>query len=118
MHLYPVIYGCPKGLPSEKSNIASASVSKLSLSPNPSSKFVRSISLIVCTALEDPPVIVSFLRNTPSTFDILSSLVTLFHSLTLAVAPLVPPVIISLNWKLPTASLAAGGAIAMVGGVV
>ena len=42
--------------------------------------------------------------NTPSTFDILSSLVVLFQSLTLAVAPLVPPVITSLNWKLPTAS--------------
>ena len=62
----------------------------------------------VTEMLEDPPVIVSFLRNTPSTFDILSSLVTLFHSLTLAVAPLVPPVIISLNWKLPTASLEVG----------
>ena len=56
--------------------------------------------------------------NTPSTFDILSSLVVLFQSLTLAVAPLVPPVITSLNWKLPTASLAAGGAIAIVGTVV
>ena len=118
MHLYPVIYGCPKGLPSEKSNIASASVSNPSLSPKPSSKLVRSISLMVWTAPDDPPVISSFLKNIHSTFDILSSLVTLFQSRTLAVAPLVPPVIISLNWKLPDASLAAGGAIAIVGGVV
>ena len=60
-------------------------------------------------------MIASFLRKVPSTFDILSSLVTLFQSLTLAVAPLVPPVITSLNWKFPDASLAAGGAIDMVG---
>ena len=78
---------------------------------------MRSISLIVWTAPDVPPVIASFLKKVPSTFDILSSLVTLFQSLTLAVAPLVPPVIISLNWKFPDASLAAGGAIKMVGGV-
>ena len=41
------------------SKIASACSSNSSFSPNPSSKLVKSISLIKCDAPEDDPVIVS-----------------------------------------------------------
>ena len=82
---------------SEKSKIASACSSNSSFSPNPSSKFVRSITLIKCDALEDEPVIVSPDLNVPVILYISNSFVTAFQVLTLAVAPLVPPVIVSLN---------------------
>ena len=83
---------------SEKSKIASACSSNSSFSPNPaSSKLVKSISLIKCDAPEDDPVIVSPLTNVPVILYISNSFVTASHVLILAVAPLVPPVIVSLN---------------------
>ena len=87
----------PNGLFSEKSKIASACSSNSSFSPNPSSKLVRSINLIKCDAPEEDPVIVSPVLNVPVIFYISNSFVTASHVLILAVAPLVPPVIVSLN---------------------
>ena len=82
---------------SEKSKIASACSSNSSFSPYPSSKLVSSITLIRCDAPEDDPVIVSQALNVPVILYISNSFVTASHVLILAVAPLVPPVIVSLN---------------------
>ena len=88
----------PNGLFSEKSKIASACSSNSSLSPNPaSSKLVSSTTLIRCDAPEDDPVIVSPALNVPVILYISNSFVTASQVLILAVAPLVPPVIVSLN---------------------
>ena len=82
---------------SEKSKIASACSSNSSFSPYPSSKLVSSITLIRCDAPEDDPVIVSPALNVHVILYISNSFVTAYHVLILAVAPLVPPVIVSLN---------------------
>ena len=82
---------------SEKSKIASACSSNSSFSPYPSSKLVSSTTLIRCDAPEDDPVIVSPALNVPVILYISNSFVTASHVLILAVAPLVPPVIVSLN---------------------
>ena len=82
---------------SEKSKIASACSSNSSFSPYPSSKLVSSITLIRCDAPEDDPVIVSPALKVPVILYISNSFVTASHVLILAVAPLVPPVIVSLN---------------------
>ena len=82
---------------SEKSKIASACSSNSSFSPYPSSKLVSSMTLIRCDAPEDEPVIVSPALNVPVILYISNSFVTASHVLILAVAPLVPPVIVSLN---------------------
>jgi hypothetical protein len=82
---------------SEKSKIASACNSNSSFSPYPSSKLVSSTTLIRCDAPEDDPVIVSPALNVPVILYISNSFVTASHVLILAVAPLVPPVIVSLN---------------------
>ena len=83
---------------SEKSKIASACSSNSSLSPNPaSSKLVKSINRIKCDAPEDDPVIGSPVLNVPVILYISNSFVVASHVLILAVAPLVPPVIDSLN---------------------
>mgnify|MGYP005723410387 FL=1 len=82
---------------SEKSKIASACSSNSSFSPYPSSKLVSSMTLIRCDAPEDDPVIVSPALNVPVILYISNSFVTASHVLILAVAPLVPPVIVSLN---------------------
>ena len=68
-------------MPSEKSRISSASVSKVSLSPNPSSKLVRSINLTTRDAPEVAPVRVSSIANVPSTLD--SSISVSYTHLTL-----------------------------------
>ena len=82
---------------SEKSKIASACSSNSSFSPYPSSKLVSSTTLIRCDAPEEDPVIVSPAQNVPVILYISNSFVTASHVLILAVAPLVPPVIVSLN---------------------
>ena len=82
---------------SEKSKIASACNSNSSFSPYPSSKLVSSTTLIRCDAPEDDPVIVSPALNVPVILYISNSFVTASQVLILAVAPLVPPVIVSLN---------------------
>ena len=82
---------------SEKSKIASACSSNSSFSPYPSSKLVSSTTLIRCDAPEEDPVIVSPALKVPVILYISNSFVTASHVLILAVAPLVPPVIVSLN---------------------
>ena len=82
---------------SEKSKIASACNSNSSFSPYPSSKLVSSTTLIRCDAPEDDPVIVSPALNVPVILYISNSFVDASQVLILAVAPLVPPVIVSLN---------------------
>ena len=82
---------------SEKSKIASACSSNSSFSPYPSSKLVSSITLIRCDAPEDDPVIVSPALKVPVILYISNSFVDASQVLILAVAPLVPPVIVSLN---------------------
>ena len=88
----------PNGLFSEKAKLESACSSNSSFSPYPSSKLVSSITLIRCDAPEEDPVIVSpDSLNVPVILYISNSFVTASHVLILAVAPLVPPVIVSLN---------------------
>ena len=82
---------------SEKSKIASACNSNSSFSPYPSSKLVSSTTLIKCDAPEDDPVIVSPALKVPVILYISNSFVDASQVLILAVAPLVPPVIVSLN---------------------
>ena len=82
---------------SEKSKIASACNSNSSFSPYPSSKLVSSTTLIRCDAPEEDPVIVSPALKVPVILYISNSFVAASQVLILAVAPLVPPVIVSLN---------------------
>ena len=82
---------------SEKSKIASACSSNSSFSPYPSSKLVSSTTLIRCDAPEEDPVIVSPALKVPVILYISNSFVDASQVLILAVAPLVPPVIVSLN---------------------
>ena len=82
---------------SEKSKIESACNSNSSFSPYPSSKLVSSTTLIRCDAPEEDPVIVSPALKVPVILYISNSFVDASQVLILAVAPLVPPVIVSLN---------------------
>ena len=77
--------------------MASACSSNSSFSPYPVSKLVSSTTLIKCDAPEDDPVIVSPALNVPVILYISNSFVDASQVLILAVAPLVPPVIVSLN---------------------